>query len=119
MDETKDKVLKEKGGQGMRGQVIRPGLVVSASGVKHGSRIAGQNASYDDAATIAEVKDMPFRVNRNDAARILRRHPDTVGRLARSGKIPGAVFESGTWMFSTKMLLDYVEGRIDAKGCPR
>ncbi len=38
---------------------------------------------------------IPGYIDTSEAARILGRHPDTVLRLARQGKIPGAVFIQG------------------------
>ena len=61
--------------------------------------------------TEEELRNLPAVLDRYGAARVLNLCPDRVIKSARAGRIPGRLV-SGRWRFSTRQLLDYVEGRI-------
>ena len=77
-----------------------------------GYKKAGVNRAYDATYTVEEAMKLPIRVKKAEAARLLGMHEDTVCKKARAGKIPGAVFESGTWYFSTRLLLAHIDGEV-------
>lgn len=45
------------------------------------------------------------------AGKVLHRHPDTVRKLCRSGRIP-ACLDKGGYLISGRMLMAYVENRL-------
>ena len=85
-----------------------------ASGKKHPGRKPGVNEAYARMYSIEEAMSLPIRVKKEEAGRLLGYHPETVTKKARKGQIPGAVFENGTWYFSTRILLAHIDGKVVA-----
>ena len=59
--------------------------------------------------TRAEVQNLPFAIGKHEVGRIIGRNPEVVARLAKRGQIPGRLV-GGRWIFSTKQIIELVEG---------
>ena len=53
----------------------------------------------------SEPAKPPEILTTEEAARLIRRHPKTLCKWARQGKVPGAVRDFGDWRFSRTELM--------------